>query len=412
MILNELVQRRIAMMAAAVVAGLLGGAILPAAASAHFDSGLYSHKLNDCASRVDPIGTVFFDNGTIGNAQTHIWQDAGWGGTVIEDKQYFASHGVCRLQDGANADGWVENDRNHIRLKQTAESDPTLGVTTVGTPHEERRDCSGGIGSHRVTPNGFANGREALLDFMWMDHPGYYYSYWGNTQPMSQCDEFVATGDGVVAYIPIDSSAIAQGGAAIAQGGAAQDSSNTISVPSTDGAAPLIVTPRGNLTLAQARAFDQFSAYFVGTSFETHPLEATIRLKAARGRLTQPVRANYLQFLYGSCEIPMRPDGTYQRGCTPPLAVQVWPACERHTGLYAFGPDETLTVRGAAAAFYEDHRRLEVFTGTSTVVLFGGGRADLLRAAAQLRSVDTGVDADDRLPAQVPNAQSDTTPCQ
>lgn len=202
---------------------------------------------------------------------------------------------------------------------------------------------------------------------------------------------------------------------AIAQGGAAEDSSTTTtttSVTSTNGAAPLIVTPRGNLTLAQARAFDRFRVYFVGLSFETHPLEAIIRLKAARHRLTQPVRANYLQFLYGSCELPMRPDGTYQRGCTPPLAVQVWPACERHKGLYAFAPDETLTVRGAAAAFYEDHRRLEVFTGTSTVVLFGGGRADLLRAAVQLRGVNTEVGADDRLPAQVPNAQSDTTPCQ
>lgn len=202
MILNELVQRRIAMMAAAVVAGLFGGAILPGSAGAHFDSGLYSHENSGCASRVDPIGTVFFDDGATGNAQTHIWQDAGWGGTILEDEQYFASHGVCRLQDGANADGDVLDDRNHIRLRQTGDSDASLGVTTVGTPHEELRDCSSG--SHRVTPNGFANGREALLDFMWMDHPGYYYSYWGNTQPMSQCDSFVATGDGVVAYIPIN----------------------------------------------------------------------------------------------------------------------------------------------------------------------------------------------------------------
>lgn len=69
-----------------------------------------------CASSVDPIGTVFFDNGATGNAQTHIWQGAGWGGTVLEEEQYFASHGVCRLQDGANADDGISSLATVSRL--------------------------------------------------------------------------------------------------------------------------------------------------------------------------------------------------------------------------------------------------------------------------------------------------------
>lgn len=404
----ELLRRRgvsqVAMIVIAVAAAFFAAAIMPSSAGAEPEFGLYSHSNDGCSSRVDPIGVVFYDEGWATSAGSHVSMDAGWGGTLIEDQQHFAINGVCLSQNGANADGQVWEGRHHIRLRETPYvPDPELGYTTVGTPHtEEIVDCGNG-NHHAVIENGFFDAREELLGAMWMDHE-YYYSYWGNTQSFTQHCGRVVAGDGVVAYIEILDSA---GHETIALGGAEEISSSSAAA-STSEAPPSVVTPRGNFTLAQARGFDQFTGYSAGNSFEGHALEAVIRRKEALRRLTQPVRANYLEFIYGSCEILSGSDG----GCTPPLAVQVWPACERDKDIYAFGPDETLTLRGAVAAFYEDHRRLEVYTGTVTVVIFGGGRADLLRAAAQLRGVNAEVSPGDRLPTAAPNRHSETTACQ
>jgi hypothetical protein len=51
-------------------------------------------------------------------------------------------------------------------------------------------------------------------------------------------------------------------------------------------------------------------------------------------------------------------------------------------------PDERMRVRGMAAAFYEGHKRLDLASGAVTVVLFGQGREQLLRAARSLRPVN------------------------
>jgi hypothetical protein len=50
-------------------------------------------------------------------------------------------------------------------------------------------------------------------------------------------------------------------------------------------------------------------------------------------------------------------------------------------------PREDLVVRGAPASFFEEGQRLEIYTGRTTIVLFGIGPEQLKRAAHSLRGV-------------------------
>lgn len=159
------------------------------------------------------------------------------------------------------------------------------------------------------------------------------------------------------------------------------------------------IRPRGNSSLAAARAFENFPLYFPGESFEGLPLTAVERQVGPRNS-GEPVRQDQVGFLYGSCVLPVTPGGT-TGGCAPPLAVQVWRACDRDPSLYPFLPDEVLRLRGVAAAFYEEHKRLELSTGRVTVVLFGQGREQLVRAAAALRGANVSVPVFEQLPAPV-----------
>lgn len=78
--------------------------------------------------------------------------------------------------------------------------------------------------------------------------------------------------------------------------------------------------------------------------------------------------------IYGDC--PATPEG----GCAPPLEVQSWPECRRDRAGY----DDTapgarkamgLTTFGRGpnpvpGAVFEDGTRLELYTGTTTIVVF------------------------------------------
>ena len=59
---------------------------------------------------------------------------------------------------------------------------------------------------------------------------------------------------------------------------------------------------------------------------------------------------------------------------------------------------ETTSIRGVPAAFFEDGHRLEIQTGTSTVVVFARSRDEVLQVASALRGVNLPVQASDRLP--------------
>jgi len=172
-------------------------------------------------------------------------------------------------------------------------------------------------------------------------------------------------------------------------------------------------TAHSDLSVEGAAVFPDFPLYAVGESFEGRALTGMTRRVDARVA-PDPRRANFVGFRYGDCT-PTGPDA----GCPAPLEIQVWPACERNLSSYSltpFGdplPHESLTVRGVPAAFFEEGQRLELYTGSVSVVLFGTGKEQLLRAAHELRGANASasVAADGDLPAPADGALEGRLPC-
>lgn len=85
----------------------------------------------------------------------------------------------------------------------------------------------------------------------------------------------------------------------------------------------------------------------------------------------------YASVVYGSCT------PTRSAGCYPPLNVQSWPECARNPNSYGSGgarpgPEITLmsdalwvpTAPWIPALTFEDGRRLEIYSGDTTIVVF------------------------------------------
>ena len=149
----------------------------------------------------------------------------------------------------------------------------------------------------------------------------------------------------------------------------------------------------GSFSLEQARLFAEFPLYAPGESHGDLPLTAVVRQFDSSPHAA-PVRENYVDFIYGSCDAS-------EQGCAPPLSVQVWAAGERNPLVYGpeAGQERPIEVRGVPGYFYEGGGRLELSTGTSTVVIFASGRQAALAAAAALRGVNNSVTAEENLPA-------------
>jgi hypothetical protein len=178
------------------------------------------------------------------------------------------------------------------------------------------------------------------------------------------------------------------------------------------GDSPEFDAAHSDLSIDGAAAFPDFALYSAGQSFEGLPLTGMTRRLEARVA-PDPARANFVGFRYGDCT------PTSDAGCPAPLEIQVWPACERNLSTYSLTPlgdplpHEDATVRGVPAAFFEDGQRLEVYTGSVSVVLFGRGKAQLLRAADALRAVNaqSGARTGERLPAPAAGALAGKVSC-
>jgi hypothetical protein len=131
--------------------------------------------------------------------------------------------------------------------------------------------------------------------------------------------------------------------------------------------------PGGNITLAQARAFDEFPLVWAGESVAGLPLTAVLRRND---------EARYVSFVYGDCT------PTSDGGCSPPVEVQVWPASARGLGSYGSGAGapvlEPTSARGVAAGFVGE-AQLELYGKRSTVVVFSDSRERSLEVASVLR---------------------------
>ena len=121
--------------------------------------------------------------------------------------------------------------------------------------------------------------------------------------------------------------------------------------------------PRGDLTLDEARAFDEFPLVYAGERVDGLPLIAILR---------RDDTARYVSFVYGDC----RSSGC-DGGCAPPAEIQVWPAGARNLAAYgsatrgagAPAPERT-TIRGLPAAFFDDGTRLEIYRRASRSCVF------------------------------------------
>ncbi len=152
------------------------------------------------------------------------------------------------------------------------------------------------------------------------------------------------------------------------------------------------------------REFRAFPLYWVGESHDGLGLTAITRRTPEPGADS----ADYVAFLYGSCRAP---PGS---GCALPLEIQVWPGCVRTLADYRLTPfsndplpHETLVVRRVPAAFFRESpasARLELYTGTVTVVLFGTQRDRLVAAAEAIRGVNVEAGPEEPLPPPVPGA--------
>jgi hypothetical protein len=138
--------------------------------------------------------------------------------------------------------------------------------------------------------------------------------------------------------------------------------------------------------------------YDLGPEFEGLPASHAYRRCDPQGRPSG--RANFHATIYGDCVIEAG-----QQACAPPLEVQTFPACER-PGDYRFGPGnapmprEETRIAGRDAAIFAEGGRVEVYTKTATVVLFGDDLAQLRRAAAQIRP--SGASEPNPFPCQAP----------
>jgi hypothetical protein len=139
-----------------------------------------------------------------------------------------------------------------------------------------------------------------------------------------------------------------------------------------------VAGPRGDLTLAEARVFDEFPLVYAGESIGDLPLVAILH---------RDDTARYVSFVYGDCR-----SSSFDAGCAPPAEIQVWPAGARSpaandsaTPVKPVPAAERTTVRGSPAAFFDDGTRLEMYLPRVTVVVFSHLRERVLAIAGSLR---------------------------
>lgn len=116
-------------------------------------------------------------------------------------------------------------------------------------------------------------------------------------------------------------------------------------------------------------------------------LEAVVQGWATNRHARQQGRRRiYWSFIYGDCTPPPS-----EGGCAPPLEVQVWSACVRSVSPVKVRKHRLYEFRGAKATGGGDGpyevSPMEIFTGRTTIIVFGGDRSLIKTAARALREV-------------------------
>src|SRR5713101_1918389 len=111
--------------------------------------------------------------------------------------------------------------------------------------------------------------------------------------------------------------------------------------------------------LAEAKVFPYYRIYWVGPSFENHPLAAVDGLRSYINTVGDSV-------YYGDC---VQSKGIFGGGsCLLPL--QVTTVIYRLHSNATLGPQANIVVRGVPATVYDQGRSIELYTGRVAVDIF------------------------------------------
>ena len=157
-------------------------------------------------------------------------------------------------------------------------------------------------------------------------------------------------------------------------------------------------------SFGEAKKFDAFRVYYAGEELAGLPLTGT---SGEEWDINGSKRIAGPSFGYGSCDPP---SGLFEEGgCPLPLSIQNWSRCSRWPGQYPHGHrPHVFGFRGAKAVWYGDS--LEIFTGRTTVVIYGA-LSNIRAAARQLRDVRQA-NPPTLLPRSAPGSLWGNWPCQ
>jgi hypothetical protein len=142
--------------------------------------------------------------------------------------------------------------------------------------------------------------------------------------------------------------------------------------------------------LAEAQLFPYYKLYWVGPTFDGHPLAA---VDGVRGYLNTVGDSVY----YGDC---VQSKGIFGGGsCLLPL--QVTTVIYRLHSNTTLGPQRNIVVRGVPATVYDEGRSIEVYTGRVAIDIFSDTYAHALSAATELLPVNAPGSASGHLPPPV-----------
>lgn len=155
----------------------------------------------------------------------------------------------------------------------------------------------------------------------------------------------------------------------------------------------------GAPNLNEVKKFDAYSVYYAGQAVgRSHLDQIEKRDWQGKGR-----RIDWI-FHYADCTQPGR-----WGGCSFPLQIQIYSTCRRWADAYP-GRPRLFNFRGAKAAWVPTAGSLEIYTGRTTVVIFGDDRRIARRAARLTRNVRRVRPT--RLPPPVRGSLYGKLPCQ
>jgi len=142
--------------------------------------------------------------------------------------------------------------------------------------------------------------------------------------------------------------------------------------------------------LEEAETFPYYRLYWVGRSFDGHPLAAVDAQKSYIASVGDSV-------YYGDC---VHGKGIFGGGsCLLPL--QVTTVIYRLHSNATLGPQRNIIVRGVPATVYDEGRSIEVYSGRVTIDIFSDTFSHAHKAALELLPLNAPGSAAGRLPPPV-----------